>query len=94
MGGRSKRSRAEIVLDILEALTRGPQPPTRLATAANLPYDRLAAILGDLERAGVVRVESLEGRTRVVSLTRKGLTLYSELSRLRRLIRDLGLDIL
>lgn len=92
--GRAKRSRAEIVLDILEALARGPQPPTRLATAANLPYDRLAAILEELERAGLVSVEEVDERSRLARLTGKGFKVYGELSRVRRLVRDLGLDIL
>lgn len=88
-----KRSRIDIVVDVLSALeAEGPMTPTRLATAANLPYDRLQSILGALESRGLVRVESQGGgRSRVAVITPEGRRALAELRRVRRLLRDLGL---
>jgi len=89
-----KRSRLEIVLDILDALAGGPENPTRLATRVNLPYDRLAAILRSLESKGIVRVEeaSRSQRSRQVILTKKGWELLDTLRSLKRVLRDFDLE--
>ena len=92
--GRQKRSRTEIILDVLEAIAAEELvTPTKLATIANMPYDRLQPIVEDLLLKGIV--EALEDRrSRRLRLTRKGYTLLQELRRLRRLLRDFGLEIL
>ncbi len=91
-----KRSKMEIVYDILEALSEEPTTPTRLATVANLPYDRLQPLLAELESKGVVRtVENPSNpRSRTVYVTDKGLQLLAELRRLRRVLRDFGLTLI
>ncbi|MEB3851004.1 MAG: hypothetical protein LRS49_00280 [Desulfurococcales archaeon] len=87
----ARRSRVDIVVDVLSALAdRGPMPPTRLATASNLPYDRLRPILEALEARGLVRLSSMGGR-RLVELTPEGLRALEELRRVSGLLRDLGL---
>lgn len=88
-----RRSRVDIVIDVLSALAvEGPMPPTRLATAANLPYDRLQGILESLESKGLVRVSVHgEGRARIAEITPEGRRALAELRRVRRLLRDLGL---
>jgi predicted transcriptional regulator len=91
---RRKRGRLEIVMDVLEALDGAPQPPTRVATAANLPYDRLQPILEELAEKGLVELKpSPEGRGRVAALTERGRRLLYEMRRLRKLLEDFGLDI-
>lgn len=92
--GKQRRSRTEIILDVLEAIAAEELvTPTRLATIANMPYDRLQPIVEDLLVKGIV--EALEdGRSRRLRLTRKGYTLVQELRRLKRLLRDFGLEIL
>ncbi len=89
----ARRSRVDIVIDVLSALAaEGPVPPTRLATAANLSYDRLQGILENLEAKGLVRViEHGEGRARLAEITPEGRKALAELRRVRRLLRDLGL---
>ncbi|MCE4611328.1 MAG: hypothetical protein F7B17_05090 [Desulfurococcales archaeon] len=90
-----KRSRIEIIADILEAVDNAPQNPTRLATIANLPYDRLQPILRDLEARGVVTVTPApDGKGSIVELTEKGRVLLWEIRRLRKVLEDFGLDIL
>ena len=87
----ARRSRVDIVIDVLDALAReGPMPPTRLATAANLPYDRLTKILEDLESRGLVTVDRGE-RASMVAMTRRGYQALHELKRFKQLLKDLGL---
>ncbi len=89
-----RRSRIEIVLDILDALASGPENPTRLATRANLPYDRLSSILASLESKGIVRIEEKpqSQRSKSVVLTQKGWELLNTLRSLRKILRDFNLE--
>ncbi len=92
--GRQRRSRSEIIFDILEALSvEEGIPPTRLATIANLPYDRLQPILWELVEKGLVEA-SKNGRSTRLSLTPKGFRLLKELRRIKKILLDFGLDIL
>jgi predicted transcriptional regulator len=50
-----KRRRLEIVADILQTLSAGCKPPTRVATKANLAYDRMVKIVETLMERGVVK---------------------------------------
>lgn len=55
MPRRKYRSQAGIIYDILKILSsEGPLPPTRIATYANLPYDRLKVIINSLEEKGFI----------------------------------------
>lgn len=86
-----KRSKLLIVLDVLEVLiTQGEVNPTRLATAVNMPYDRLTALLQELSDKGIVKINS-SGRSRNVSVTPKGVELYEELRKIVELLRSYGL---
>ena len=79
-----------MIRDVLAALEeRGPLPLSRLATHANLPYDRLKALVGELEERGLVRVR--RGASLTAEITEKGEELLEEIRRLERLLRDLGL---
>ena len=86
-----RRSRVEMVADVLEAVASHPgAPATRLATYANMPYDRFSRLLRELMGKGLVEEDPLGG----YRLTGKGRMLLAELRRLRRLLEDMGLDIL
>ncbi len=89
-----RRSRIEIIIDILEALSNGPENPTRLATIANLPYDRLTPLITSLEEKGIVelRENPSNPRSRSVHLTSKGRKLLQTLRSLRRVLRDFNLE--
>jgi predicted transcriptional regulator len=52
---RKRRSRLEIVAGILQTLSAGYKPPTRVATEANLDYDRMIKIVETLMERGVVK---------------------------------------
>ncbi|GBF09250.1 hypothetical protein apy_09750 [Aeropyrum pernix] len=86
----ARRSRVEIIIDVLEALqAEGPMTPTRLATVANMPYDRLQTVLEPLVAKGLVRVRDM-GRSKQVEITREGVRALHDLKRVRRLLSDLG----
>gem|GEM_PF-1896706 len=91
---KHKRTRVEIVIDVLENVASyGPIVPTRLATSANMPYDRLLPIVEDLVSKKILSVRE-EGRSRYLEMTPKGYKLLRELKKLRKLLRDFELDII
>ena len=91
MRRRPRRSRAEIVYDILHALaTRGPQPPTRLSYAVRLPYDRFAELLEWMVEKGYVSVREEDGR-RLVFITRRGWDAMKDLEAALTILKKLGL---
>ncbi|MCE4617377.1 MAG: winged helix DNA-binding protein [Desulfurococcales archaeon] len=91
-----KRTRIKIIMDIMKHLSERSETPTRLATLANIPYDRLIPILEELERKGLVVFEASEEnpRARTVKLTDKGWKLYLHLKKLFKVVKDFGLEIL
>lgn len=92
--GRQRRSRTEILLDVLEAVaSEDGLTPTRLSTKANLPYDRLQPLLELLLSRRVIEARE-DGRSTRLTLTAKGYRLLEELRRLRRVLRDFGLEVL
>ncbi len=86
-----RRTRIEILIDILEAINKHPgQPPTRIALYTNMAYNRLAPILAKLEQRGII--EQANDEQRGYRLTEKGQTLLRELRRLSKVLRDFGLE--
>lgn len=85
-----KRSKLEIVFEIIDVLSREPMNPTRLAMLVNMPYDRLRKLLEELVAKGVVVYED-QGKSRLYALTPQGHRLYEELKRIRRILKDYGI---
>jgi len=83
---RKRRSRLEIVADILQALSAGCKPPTRVATEANLAYDRMAKIVETLMEKGIVRENG-----GLLCITPEGLKLLDAYRQWRRFLDVLGL---
>jgi predicted transcriptional regulator len=87
---KRKRDRLSILFDILKALSKEPQNPTKLATLVNMPYDRLKKILDELVEKGLLQYED-QGRVRIYGLSQEGLRVYEELKRIRKVLQDYGL---
>lgn len=87
---KKRRARLEIVMSVLSALESEEMPPTQLATAVNMPYDRLKRLLDELEARGLVGSKE-SGRSKAYYLTEKGLHVLSELRRIRRILEEYGL---
>jgi len=89
-----KRTRIEIILDVLDNLARYPDEPlTKIALYSNLPYDRLVKILDLLESKDLLQKINDNNRMNYV-FTEKGRILLKEMKRLRHILNDFGLDIL
>ncbi|MFP3239458.1 MAG: winged helix-turn-helix domain-containing protein [Caldivirga sp.] len=83
-----RRSRVEIIMQILEYLSENCSKPTKMATALNLAYDRLDQMLQQLRSSGLV---VYDGDSFCISS--KGLELLREYQRFRRLAKSLGIDV-
>ncbi|MEZ0320085.1 MAG: winged helix-turn-helix domain-containing protein [Pyrobaculum sp.] len=83
---RKRRSRLEIVVDILRTLREECKPPTRIATEANLAYDRMAKLLKTLVAGGLVR-ENLG----TYCITQEGVKMLDAYEQWRRFLEALGL---
>jgi predicted glycosyltransferase/predicted transcriptional regulator len=53
-----RRSKMEVRLDIIQASSLRPLRPTHIMKAANISYNELKSIIDELERRGLIRVES------------------------------------
>lgn len=83
---RRRRSRLEIIVDILQILSTGCRSPTRLAAEANLAYDRMAKLVEGLVEKGLVKKE-VEG----LCITIEGHKFLDSYRQWRRLLDTLGL---
>ncbi|MCX8195904.1 MAG: winged helix DNA-binding protein [Acidilobaceae archaeon] len=88
-----KRGRLRIIIEVLSYIAEeSPVPATRVAQATGLAYDRLAALLEELNEKGLVKLETGE-RLKRVSITKKGLETLRKLRELRDFLEDLGLGV-
>lgn len=56
-----RRSKMEIRIDIIQASSMRPLRPTHIMKAANISYNELKVIIDDLERRGLIQVETTLG---------------------------------
>ncbi|MEM0217452.1 MAG: winged helix-turn-helix domain-containing protein [Candidatus Nezhaarchaeales archaeon] len=94
MSRAKKRSRLQIVIEILEALSQYDRlHATELSLMVKLSYDRLKSILEDLNERGLLILERSknEHRSLIIKLTPDGDRLLEELRRLKKLLEDYGL---
>jgi predicted glycosyltransferase/predicted transcriptional regulator len=56
-----RRSRMEILIDIIQASSLRPLRPTHIMRAANISYNELKAIIDNLERRGLINSETTFG---------------------------------
>ena len=94
MSKAKKRSRLQLVMDILEALDQhGELHATELSLEVRLSYDRLKAILKELNERGLIEVKQVENehKSLMIGLTPEGYRLLDELRRLRKILEEYGL---
>ncbi|MDH5816326.1 MAG: winged helix-turn-helix domain-containing protein [Candidatus Nezhaarchaeota archaeon] len=94
MSRARKRSRLQIIIEILEMLSQhGELHATELSLMVKLSYDRLKSILEDLSEKGLLVLERSknEHKSLMIKLTSDGDRLLEELRRLKRLLEDYGL---
>ncbi len=79
-----RRSRLEICLDILRAVQKGVNKPTRIMYAVNISWNPLQKVLGSLVSAGFIgEIESKGDKrtTRRYEITQSGLNVLRYLDR-------------
>jgi len=74
------------VADILQTLLAGYEPPTRVATEANLAYDRIVKIVETLMERGVVKEDG-----GLLCITPEGVKLLNAYRQWRGFLDVLGL---
>lgn len=83
---RKRRSRLEIIVDILQVLSKGCKKPTHIAMEANLAYDRMAKIIKALAERGFVTNKGSE-----ICITPEGLRFLEAYSQWKWLLDTLGI---
>ena len=79
-----RRSRLEICLDILKAVQKGVNKPTRIMYAVNISWNPLQTVLGSLVSAGFIEEIETKGdkrTTRRYEITQRGLNVLRYLDR-------------
>ncbi|KUO93106.1 MAG: winged helix-turn-helix domain-containing protein [Thermocladium sp.] len=86
---KKKRSRIEIIADILKYLdNNGCSRPTRMSTALNLSYDKLMDYVKELAAKGMIET-NIEG----ICITSRGLQFLREYIRWSSFAKSFGIDI-
>ena len=74
-----KRAYLEIARDILEVAKTGNKP-TALVYGANLNFNIIKGYLLELEASGLIRVDDLDGGSRIYTTTERGLIFMESLA--------------
>ena len=77
-----RRSKMEVRIDIIQASSMRPLRPTHIMKAANISYNELKLIIDDLERRGLIKLETTIGGKYYQS-TSEGLRLLEEYKRFK-----------
>ena len=83
----NRRSRFEIYMDIMIALSESSKNPTRLMNATNLSWAPLRESLGTLVGEGFVQESGNGSSRRTYALTQKG---HDAVRRYKELLRDVA----
>ena len=93
----SRRSRLELVFDILQAIQNkgGNIKPTHLMYKSNLSHKLLSSYMEELISKEMIEILSIEGKkkkiSKVVSITEKGFNFLAEFRKMREFTEAFGL---
>lgn len=80
-----RRSRIELYVDILQAITNGRESPARMVCAANLSYDRVVKCLDFLEDQSLIQRRS-DTRKRRYKVTPRGMDVMKYFSQVQMVL--------
>lgn len=86
----NRRSRFEIYMDIMMALTDGPKNPTRLMYTTNLSWAPLQECLKTLITQRMVTESENNSSRKVYSLSQKGVTIVNRYKEFTRELTELS----
>jgi predicted transcriptional regulator len=88
----NRRSRFEIYMDIMMALTDGPKNPTRLMYTTNLSWAPLQECLKTLITQGMVAESDNKSNRKVYSLSQKGVAIINRYKEFTKELTELSGD--
>ena len=88
----SKRSRLEIINDILVIIQNTKGKPTQIMYKANLSYEMLGQYLGDLVHKGFILENKDKKGQRTYSLTDKGVNFLRDYTIIKGFVESYGLN--
>lgn len=83
----TRRSKFQISIEVLEAISNGEYRPTRLMYACNLSWSSMKDVLGLLEAKGYIEDRSSEGKRKNLSITGKGNEILNYYDGLEKLVQ-------
>jgi len=88
----SKRTRVDIILDMLKCISEknGQIKPTHLMYKSNLSYVQMKEYLNEMKSKGLIS-ESLEKEKKMIIITKKGKDFLSSIVQMREFQKTFGL---
>ena len=83
----ARRSKFQISIEVLEAISQGEFKPTRLMYACNLSWSSIKDVLGLLETKGYIEDLSGDGKRKQLSITGKGTEILGYYDGLENLVQ-------
>ena len=83
----ARRSKFQISIEVLEAISQGEFKPTRLMYACNLSWSSMKDVLGLLETKGYIEDLSGDGKRKQLSITGKGTEILGYYDGLENLVQ-------
>ena len=83
----TRRSKFQISIEVLEAVSKGEYRPTRLMYACNLSWKSINNVLGLLETKGYIEDLSRNEKRKQVSITGKGTEILGYYDGLENLVQ-------
>jgi predicted transcriptional regulator len=83
----ARRSKFQISIEVLEAISHGEFKPTRLMYACNLSWSSMKDVLGLLETKGYIEDLSSDGKRKQLGITGKGTEILGYYDGLENLVQ-------
>ena len=83
----ARRSKFQLSIEVLEAVSKGEYRPTRLMYSCNLSWNSMKDVIGLLEEKGYIEDQSVGEKRKHLSITGKGTEVLSFYNGLENLVQ-------